>query len=140
MNSPDEGISKRLQPGCTPCCVPLWEKHTREGMKKQIIRIVAAAILLAAAYFITGNAAMPLGAQLLVYMAPYLVVSYDTIGEAAEGVFRGNPLDENFLMLIATIGALLIGFLPGAEPEFAEGVIVMLFFKVGELFEECAVD
>lgn len=53
---------------------------------------------------------------------------------------EGDPFDENFLMSIATIGALLIGFLPGAEPQFIEGVFVMLFFQLGELFEHYAED
>ena len=57
---------------------------------------------------------------LLVYLVPYLVISYDVLGEAVEGIMEGDPFDENFLMSIATIGALLIGFLPGAEPQFIE--------------------
>lgn len=70
----------------------------------------------------------------------YLVISYDVLGEAVEGIMEGDPFDENFLMSIATIGALLIGFLPGAEPQFIEGVFVMLFFQLGELFEHYAED
>lgn len=77
---------------------------------------------------------------LLVYLVPYLVISYDVLGEAVEGIMEGDPFDENFLMSIATIGALLIGFLPGAEPQFIEGVFVMLFFQLGELFEHYAED
>lgn len=77
---------------------------------------------------------------LLVYLVPYLVISYDVLGEAVEGIMEGDPFDENFLMSIATIGALLIGFLPNAEPQFIEGVFVMLFFQLGELFEHYAED
>ncbi len=109
-------------------------------MKGQIIKIAVCAVLLAAAYLVVKSVGLPLWGQLLVYLVPYLLISYDTIGEAAEGIMEGNALDENFLMLIATVGALLIGFLPGAEPEFTEGVFVMLFFKVGELFEDFAED
>ncbi|MCD8281650.1 MAG: cadmium-translocating P-type ATPase [Prevotella sp.] len=109
-------------------------------MKTQIIRIISCAVLLVAAYIITANVAMPLWAQLLVYLVPYLVIAYDVIGEAAEGVMEGNALDENFLMFVATAGALLIGFIPGAGEQFAEAVFVMLFFKVGELFEDYAED
>ncbi len=109
-------------------------------MKKKIILIVVASLLLAAAYIVTKNIAMPLWAQLLVYLVPYFVIGHDVMREAIENIAEGNALDENFLMFIATVGALLIAFLPGAEPEFTEGVFVMLFFKVGELFEDYAED
>ena len=69
---------------------------------------------------------------------PYLVVGWDTLREAAEGLFHGEALSEDFLMSIATLGALGIGFMPGAETQFPEAVFVMLFFQVGELFEEVA--
>lgn len=72
---------------------------------------------------------------LLVYLVPYLLIGHDTLKEAAEGVIHGDMFNEHFLMAIATIGALAIGFLPGAETEFPEAVFVMLFFQVGELFE-----
>ncbi len=104
------------------------------------MRIILCVVLLAAAYFVTKNVSMPLWAQLLIYLVPYVVVGYDTIGEALEGIVHGNPFDEDFLMFVATAGALLIGFLPGAEPQFIEGVFVMLFFQVGELFEDYAED
>lgn len=68
----------------------------------------------------------------------YLVVGYDVIAEAAEGLLQGEAFNEDFLMCVATIGALCIGFLPGAETEFPEAVFVMLFFQVGELFEDYA--
>jgi Cd2+/Zn2+-exporting ATPase len=109
-------------------------------MNKKLIRIIITAILLAAAYIITKNIAMPMWAQLLVYLVPYTIISFDVLGEAMEGVAEGDPFDENFLMSIATIGALLIGFLPGAETQFPEAVFVMLFFQVGELFEDYAED
>lgn len=73
---------------------------------------------------------------LLVYLVPYLVVGYETLKEAAEGIAEGDVFNEDFLMSVATIGALSIGFMPGAaEAEFAEAVFVMLFFQIGELFE-----
>ncbi len=109
-------------------------------MNKRLVLIIAAAALLAAACFITGRYSMPVWAQLLVFLVPYLLVGHDTLAEAAEGIMEGNPFDEDFLMSIATIGALLIGFLPGAEPQFMEAVFVMLFFQVGELFEDYAED
>ena len=109
-------------------------------MKKKLIRIILTAVLLAGAWLVEHFAALPMLQVLLVYLVPYLVISYDVLGEAVEGIMEGDPFDENFLMSIATIGALLIGFLPGAEPQFIEGVFVMLFFQLGELFEHYAED
>ena len=109
-------------------------------MKKKLIRIILTAVLLAGAWLVEHFAAFPMWQVLLVYLVPYLVISYDVLGEAVEGIMEGDPFDENFLMSIATIGALLIGFLPNAEPQFIEGVFVMLFFQLGELFEHYAED
>ena len=109
-------------------------------MKKKLIRIILTAVLLAGAWLVELFAALPMWQVLLVYLVPYLVISYDVLGEAVEGIMEGDPFDENFLMSIATIGALLIGFLPNAEPQFIEGVFVMLFFQLGELFEHYAED
>ena len=72
---------------------------------------------------------------LLIYLVPYLLIGHETLKEAAEGLAHGDAFNEHFLMSIATIGALCIGFLPGAETQFPEAVFVMLFFQVGELFE-----
>ena len=72
---------------------------------------------------------------LLVYLVPYLLIGHETLHEAWEGITHGDAFDEHFLMSVATIGALLIGFLPGAETQYPEAVFVMLFFQVGELFE-----
>ncbi len=109
-------------------------------MNKKLLRIILTAVLLAGASLVEHFVALPMWQVLLVYLVPYLVISYDVLGEAIEGVMEGDPFDENFLMSIATIGALLIGFLPGAEPQFIEGVFVMLFFQLGELFEHYAED
>ena len=109
-------------------------------MKKKLIRIILTAVLLVGAWLVEHFAALPMWQVLLVYLVPYLVISYDVLGEAVEGIMEGDPFDENFLMSIATIGALLIGFLPNAEPQFIEGVFVMLFFQLGELFEHYAED
>ena len=109
--------------------------------KKLLLRIVVTALLLLVAWLVTSHVAMPLWAQLCVYLIPYLLISYDVMGEAAEeGIKEGNPFNEDFLMCVATIGALCIGFLPGAAPQFPEAVFVMLFFQVGELFEDYAED
>ena len=72
---------------------------------------------------------------LVVYLVPYLLIGHETLHEAWEGITHGDAFNEHFLMSVATIGALCIGFLPGAETEFPEAVFVMLFFQVGELFE-----
>ena len=71
----------------------------------------------------------------MVYLVPYLFIGWDTLKEAAEGLAHGEAFNEHFLMSVATIGALCIGFLPGAETQFPEAVFVMLFFQIGELFE-----
>ena len=109
-------------------------------MKKKLLRIILTAVLLAGAWLVEHFAALPMWQVLLVYLVPYLVISYDVLGEAVEGIMEGDPFDENFLMSMATIGALLIGFLPNSEPQFIEGVFVMLFFQLGELFEHYAED
>ena len=109
-------------------------------MNKKLLRIILSAVLLLAAWLVTRNIALPVWGQLLVFLVPYLIVGYDVLGEAWEGIREGDPFDEDFLMAVATIGALLIGFLPGAEPQFPEAVFVMLFFQVGELFEDYAED
>ncbi len=107
-------------------------------MKTKLWRIVVAGVLLGVAVVVENTANLALWQLLLVYLVPYLVVGYDVIAEAAEGLLQGEAFNEDFLMCVATIGALGIGFLPGAEPEFPEAVFVMLFFQVGELFEDYA--
>ena len=111
------------------------EHHHDESPKKQLITIIVSAVLLAVAVAIERLCALATWQLLLVFLVPYLVAGWDTLKEAAEGVVHGDLFNEHFLMSIATIGALTIGFLPGAETQFAEAVFVMLFFQVGELFE-----
>lgn len=103
--------------------------------KRQIILIAVTAILLAAAIIIERKCSLATWQLLLVYLVPYLLIGHETLEEAAEGIAHGDPFDEHFLMTVATVGALCIGFLPGAETAFQEAVFVMLFFQVGELFE-----
>lgn len=109
-------------------------------MNKKLIRVILTALLLAGAVAVEKLLDLPAWQLLLVYLVPYLIISYDILGEAAEGIVEGEPFNEDLLMSIATIGALLIGFLPGAETQFPEAVFVMLFFQVGELFEDYAED
>ena len=109
--------------------------HEHGSLKKSIILIVVTTLLLIAAVIIEKNCNLATWQLLLVYLVPYLLIGHETLKEAAEGVAHGDAFNEHFLMAIATIGALCIGFLPGAETQFPEAVIVMLFFQVGELFE-----
>ena len=109
-------------------------------MNKKLLRIILTALLLLGAWLIERNLELPMWQLLLVYSVPYLLIGYDVLIEAAEGIMEGDPFDEDFLMSLATIGAMLIGFLPGAESEFLEAVFVMLFFQLGEMFEDYAED
>ena len=108
--------------------------------KKKLLRIILTAVLLVAAVVVEKTMGLEVWQLLIVYLIPFLLISYDVIGEAIEGIMEGEVFDEDFLMCVATIGALLIGFLPGAETEFPEAVFVMLFFQIGELFEDYAED
>lgn len=109
-----------------------------KDIKNKLIKILVSAICLVLAIVLQKNTNMPIWANLIVFLIPYLMVGYDVLKEACENIFEGKLLDEDFLMSVATIGALLIGFLPNTKPQFEEAVFVMLFFKIGELFEEIA--
>ena len=104
-------------------------------MKEQLVKILVTVVLLVAAVVIEKHTSLNTWQLLLVYLVPYLFIGFDTLKEAAEGLAHGEPFNEHFLMSVATIGALCIGFLPGAETQFPEAVFVMLFFQIGELFE-----
>lgn len=106
--------------------------------KIRFARIILSAALLGVAVLVEKNCDLSVWQLLLVYLIPYLIAGYDTLLEAGEKIVKGDFFDEDFLMSIATIGALCIGFLPGAETQFPEAVFVMLFFQVGELFEDIA--
>ena len=110
--------------------------HHEEGsLKSKLYLIGVTIILLIVAVFIEKHYDLATWQLLLVYLIPYLLIGHETLGEAAEGIAKGDMFNEHFLMAIATIGALCIGFFPGSETEFPEAVFVMLFFQVGELFE-----
>ena len=104
----------------------------------RLIKIIVATVLLVVAVIIEKKTDWATWQYLLLFLVPYLIVGWDTLKEAAEGLIEGEALSEDFLMSIATLGALGIGFMPGAETQFPEAVFVMLFFQVGELFEEMA--
>ena len=106
--------------------------------KKDILQIVLSAVLLGIAIFAEHSFNLPIWQLLIIFLVPYLIVGFEVIKEAVEELIHGEFFDEDFLMSIATIGALLIGFLPNTEPMFHEAVFVMLLFKIGELLEEIA--
>lgn len=110
-------------------------EHGEGGLKSKLLLIITTIVLLAVAVVVEHNTSIATWQLLLVYLVPYLLIGHDTLGEALEGIAKGDVFNEDFLMSVATIGALCIGFLPGAETQFAEAVFVMLFFQVGELFE-----
>ena len=109
--------------------------HHEHSLKKQLWLILATFVLLIAAVLVEKNLNLSTWQLLLVYLVPYLLIGHETLHEAWEGITHGDAFNEHFLMSVATIGALLIGFLPGAETQYPEAVFVMLFFQVGELFE-----
>lgn len=81
----------------------------------------------------------PLYLHLFLYLPAYFLVGYDVLWDALRNIVHGQIFDENFLMAIATVGAMALGFLPGAESEFTEAVFVMIVFQTGELFQSIAV-
>ena len=109
-----------------------------ESLREPLVKIAAATVFLIAAVLIEKHTAWATWQYLLLYLVPYLIVGWETLKEAGEALVHGEALDENFLMSVATLGALAIGFLPDAATQFPEAVFVMLFFQVGELFEGIA--
>lgn len=107
-------------------------------MKRKITLISVTTVLLVCAVCIEKFCQLPVWQLLVIYLVPYLLIGFGTLKEAAEGIIDGDLFNEDFLMSVATIGALCIGFLSGAETEFPEAVFVMLFFQIGEMFEEYA--
>ena len=129
---------------CETCSHEHEHHHEEHSLKNQLWLIIITVVLLVLAVLIEHGQfshLLPLTSHLskwqllLVYLIPYLIIGHETLHEAWEGIMEGDAFNEHFLMSIATIGALCIGFLPGAETEFPEAVFVMLFFQVGELFE-----
>lgn len=110
-------------------------EHGEGGLRGKLLLIAATVFLLIGAVIVEHNTSLATWQLLLVYLVPYLLIGHDTLGEALGGIAKGDMFNEDFLMSVATIGALCIGFLPGAETQFPEAVFVMLFFQVGELFE-----
>lgn len=109
-------------------------KNLTKKQKKTLIRIIASGVLLIAAYILTRiifhdmNRWVGLG----IFLVPYAIIGWDILWRAAKNIAHGQIFDENFLMCIATVGAFALG-------EYPEGVFVMLFYQVGELFQSYAV-
>ncbi len=117
-------------------------KMTRK-QRKNLYRIIAAAVLLVAAT-LADVFLLPSGGKweilkLAIYLVPYFVIGYDILWRSAVNISHGQVFDENFLMVVATLGALCIGFFPDTEEQYREAVFVMLFYQVGELFQSVAV-
>ena len=109
--------------------------HAQDGLKSKVVLIGTTILLLVGAALIEHFMNLATWQLLLIYLVPYLLIGHDTLKEAVEGIMKGDMFNEDFLMSVATIGALAIGFLPGSDNEFMEAVFVMLFFQIGELFE-----
>lgn len=115
------------------------EEEEEMEPKQKLIQIIVSSILLIAAVLVTrAFPDLAMWQKLLIFLIPYAAAGFDVLKEAIEHIGEGEVFDEDFLMCIATIGALLIGFVPGGKEQFAEAVFVMLFFQVGELFEGIA--
>lgn len=100
--------------------------------KKVLYRIIASVVLLVAIIVLTKFLTLNKWVELLLYLVPYLVIGYDILKKAVKGIFKGQVFDENFLMAVATVGAVALG-------DYKEGVAVMLFYQIGELFQSVAV-
>lgn len=100
--------------------------------KKVLVRMIAALVLLAGVILLDKLALLPLWAMIVLYLVPYFVIGYDILWKALKGIKNRQVFDENFLMAVATVGALCL-------QDFKEGVAVMLFYQIGELFQSVAV-
>lgn len=100
--------------------------------KKVLIRIIVSAVLVAALWIVGEFVELHPWLSLILYLIPYLIIGYDILKKAGKGILNRQVFDENFLMAVATIGAIILG-------EYKEGVAVMLFYQIGELFQSYAV-
>ena len=102
--------------------------------KKMLLRIIIAAVMLAALYFLPVTGWLRLG----LYLVTYLVIGYDILKKAGQGIANGRVFDENFLMAVATVGAFALAIYEKSG-DYNEAIAVMLFYQVGELFQSYAV-
>ena len=100
--------------------------------KKMLCRIITSALLMIILHFIPAYRTV----KFFMYLVPYLIIGYDVLIKAAKGIINGQVLDENFLMSVATIGAMIIGVLKSGD--YMEAVAVMLFYQIGEFFQSYA--
>lgn len=100
--------------------------------KKVLYRIIISLVLLIAVSIIDTLVELPMIAQVILYLIPYFIIGYDILKKAGKGILNRQVFDENFLMAVATVGAILLG-------DFREGSAVMLFYQIGELFQSFAV-
>lgn len=107
-------------------------KSISKKQKKNLYRIIVAIGLVLALVLLEQKVVLPIWASAALYLVPYFVIGYDILRKAIKGIMKGQPFDENFLMAVATVGAMCLG-------EFREGVAVMVFYQMGELFESIAV-
>lgn len=110
----------------------MWGGNMSKKQKNVLIRIIISSVLLVALMITSKLVQLNKWVEFVLYLAPYLIIGYDILKKAIKGIAKGQVFDENFLMAVATIGAVALG-------DFAEGAAVMLFYQIGELFQSVAV-
>ena len=110
----------------------MWGGNMSKKQKKVLIRIIISSVLLVALMITSKLVQLNKWVEFVLFLAPYLIIGYDILKKAIKGIAKGQVFDENFLMAVATIGAVALG-------DFAEGAAVMLFYQIGELFQSVAV-
>ena len=105
--------------------------------KKMLTRIIIAAVLMIAFKVISTFVDIPTIVLFIMYMVPYFVIGYDILRKAIKGILNRQVFDENFLMAVATVGAIIIALVD--DGDFTEAIAVMLFYQIGELFQNIAV-
>ena len=110
----------------------MWGGNMSKKKKKVLIRIIISSVLLVALMITSKLVQLNKWVEFVLFLVPYLIIGYDILKKAIKGIAKGQVFDENFLMAVATIGAVALG-------DFAEGAAVMLFYQIGELFQSVAV-
>lgn len=110
----------------------MWGGNMSKKQKKVLIRIIISSVLLVALMITSKLVQLNKWLEFVLFLVPYLIIGYDILKKAIKGIAKGRVFDENFLMAVATIGAVALG-------DFAEGAAVMLFYQIGELFQSVAV-
>jgi Cd2+/Zn2+-exporting ATPase len=110
----------------------MWGGNMSKKQKKVLIRIIISSVLLVALMITSKLVQLNKWVEFVLFLVPYLIIGYDILKKAIKGIAKGRVFDENFLMAVATIGAVALG-------DFAEGAAVMLFYQIGELFQSVAV-